>query len=136
MVRRWYLDLRRHLLLLFMQQDGAVLFLLQTSLHLVQDLLQLLLLAGQTHPHLFGLGVQLRLSLQLLLELIPLIHQLEVEDPARVCVGQNSRVQYMQQASVPIAYKLKYWKTSTCGTLRSNIMISFCTVNRVHIQEL
>lgn len=71
-----HLQLLLHVLLLLLQAETTVLLLLQPGLHLVQHLLQLLLLGLQSHPHLLSLGIQLRLRLELHLQLRPFLHQL------------------------------------------------------------
>lgn len=65
-----------HLLPFCLQLLAPVFFLLQAGLHLMQDLLQLLLLGCQPDPHLLGLSKQLRLRLQLLLQQVLLLGQL------------------------------------------------------------
>lgn len=71
-----YQHLLGHLLPFRLQLLAPVLLLLQAGLHLMQDLLQLLLLGCQPDPHLLRLGVQLRLRLQLLLQQVLLLGQL------------------------------------------------------------
>lgn len=72
-----YQHLLGHLLPFCLQLLAPVFLLLQAGLHLMQDLLQLLLLGRQPDPHLLGLSVQLRLRLQLLLQQVLLLSQLD-----------------------------------------------------------
>ena len=72
-----YQHLLGHLLPFCLQLLAPVFLLLQAGLHLVQDLLQLLLLGCQPDPHLLSLSVQLRLRLQLLLQQVLLLGQLQ-----------------------------------------------------------
>lgn len=74
-----HLQLLLHVLPLLLQAEAAILLLLQPGLHLVQHLLQLLLLGLQPHPHLLSLGTQLCLRLKLYLQLGSLLHQLQTQ---------------------------------------------------------
>lgn len=71
-----HLYLLLHLFFLHLHGLATILLLLQSCLHLMQDLLQLLLLGRQTYPHLLSLRIQFCLSLQLLLQLVSLLQHL------------------------------------------------------------
>lgn len=58
--------MRLHLLLLILQTLVPLLLLLHPGLQVVKDLLQLLLPGEETNSHLFSLGEQLRLRVELL----------------------------------------------------------------------